>query len=389
MTAAAQPETALPKEYPDRILKLLKDPVTALAKDIVEEQFARLREQATARGAPLVAGAAAPPAPPTSEEKGRDVARLLRCLAGSKGDVEKGLRIAKELFGEQSRVTQALAKQLAATSATAGGFLVGEEMSADVIELLRPASAVRQLNPVTVPMDNGTLNLPKITGGAAAAYIGENTNAPKTTLTFGNVKPTAKKIAALVPISNDLIRRRGPGTDTMVRDDLVAAIQQKSDGVFIRSNGSVGEPKGMLFWAPAGNKFNANGTVNAQNVAKDLGTAIQKLADNNTRFIRPGWIFSHRTYVFLLTLMTTTNQFIFREEITRGTLMGYPFARTTQVPNNLGGGTNESEVYLADFADNVIAAFSQDQTVIRAILEHDLVMRHDESVAVIQAVIWV
>lgn len=398
----------LSRDYTDRLLKLLRDPVTALAREVVEEQFARLNETRK-RGEDLVVK---PPAlPRTPEEKGRDVARLLRALAAGRGEVDKAYEVAKRLYGAEDRVTQVIGKTLGASTGSTGGFLVPEEMAADVIELLRPASAVRQLNPTMVPLDSGTLNLPKITGGAAASYIGENTNAPKTTLTFGNVRPTAKKLAALVPISNDLIRRSSIQTDDMVRNDLVAALQQKSDAAFIRSAGVNGEPKGLLYWAPAANKFNANATVNAQNVVKDLGKAIEKLASADVRFIRPGWIFSHRTYVFLLTLLDANNNFLLREEISRGTLLGYPFARTSQVPDNLGTGQDESEIYFADFADvvvaeatgilldasqeaayfdgsNVVAAFSQDQTVIRAIVEHDLVLRHDESVAVIQAVKW-
>jgi hypothetical protein len=35
-----------------------------------------------------------------------------------------------------------------------------------------------------------------------------------------------------------------------------------------------------------------------------------------------------------------------------------------------------------------VAAFSQDQTVVRAIVQHDVGMRHDASVAVLAQVKW-
>ena len=97
----------------------------------------------------------------------------------------------------------------------------------------------------------------------------------------------------------------------------------------------------------------------------------------------------------------------------RGSLWGYPYGVTTQVPENLTdhGNVDESEVYFADFADcvigeaqrlildasaeaaysdgvNVIAAFSQDQTVVRTIAEHDFVVRRDVSVCVLNGVRW-
>ncbi|MDX1812649.1 MAG: phage major capsid protein, partial [Gammaproteobacteria bacterium] len=93
------------------------------------------------------------------------------------------------------------------------------------------------------------------------------------------------------------------------------------------------------------------------------------------------------------------------------TLWGFPYGSTTQIPSNLGVGANESEVYLVDMADAVIgeaadimldisteasyvenstvkSAFSKDETVVRAISEHDFGMRHDASVSVITAVKW-
>jgi HK97 family phage major capsid protein len=135
------------------------------------------------------------------------------------------------------------------------------------------------------------------------------------------------------------------------------------------------------------------------------------LLNGNSRMIRPGWIFAPRTFVYLSTVRDTNGNFAFRQEMLGGSLWSYPFGFTTSVPQNLGGGANESEVYLADFADvvvgespmielassdsaayhdgsAVVAAFSRDQTVVRAVMEHDLVMRHAESVAMLTAVLW-
>jgi len=97
--------------------------------------------------------------------------------------------------------------------------------------------------------------------------------------------------------------------------------------------------------------------------------------------------------------------------VDQGRLFGFPFGVTTQVPDNLGDGEDESEIYFVDFADaaigessrveieisseaayydgsNVVSAFSLDQTVLRAIARHDFAMRRNTSGAVIQAVTW-
>ena len=201
------------------------------------------------------------------------------------------------------------------------------------------------------------------------------------------------------------------GGEAIVRDDLIAALGQRGDLAFIRGAGTQYTPKGLRYWAPSANVIAANGTVNLANVTTDLGKLWLQLANGNVRFLRPGWLIAPRTFNYLMNVRDGNGNFAFREEMMAGRLWGYPFAYTTQIPINLGGGSNESEVYLADFADvviaeqegliidvfdgaayhdgtNVVAAVSADQTVLRAIQEHDLVMRHEESVAVLTTVLW-
>lgn len=333
--------------------------------------------------------------------------RVIRSLASANGDTERAARIATSLYGDGDPATRALA----ASDATAGGVLIDPEHATGVIELFRPASAVRRLNPTYAPMDSGTLSLPKLTGGASASYIGENQNALKTEQTTGLVQLVAKKLAALVPVSNDLIRRPSRSADTLVRDDLVTCVAQRSDLAFIRNDGSNGTPRGLRHWAPSGNVIAANGTVNLANVTNDLSALQLALEGADVRMIRPGWMFSPRTKHYLMNVRDGNGNYAFRAEMLGGTLNGYPFSSTSQIPNNLGGGSNASEVYFADFADvvigetesliisvsdqaayhdgsNVVAAFSLDQTVIRVIAEHDLAMRHEESVAVLTGVTW-
>jgi HK97 family phage major capsid protein len=180
----------------------------------------------------------------------------------------------------------------------------------------------------------------------------------------------------------------------------------------IRNPGSSFSPKGLKYWCPAANVFHANATINLDNISADMTQLILALGNGNCRFIRPGWLFSLRTYLYLIRVRDSLGNYAFRDEMTKSkTFWGWPFQWTIQIPSNLGGGTNESEITLADFADvvigetlglqvdvsseaayfdgsNVVAAFSNDQTVIRLIQEHDLVMRHEESIAMLDQVKW-
>lgn len=339
-------------------------------------------------------------------DKGEMVARIIRVLAAARCNVRDAREIARNEWNDPL-----LARAMAASTGSAGGFLVPEQYSAELIELLRPSAVVRSLNPVTVPMPGGNITLPKLTGGGSASYVGENQNIAKTEAKVGQIRFSARKLAALVPISNDLIRFSSPQADAVVRDDLVAALAEREDLAFILDDGTQDAPKGMRYWAPSGNLVAANATVNLANVTADLGNLVLKLKGANVRMIRPGWIISPRTEQYLMTVRDGNGNYAFRDEMLQGRLWGWPFGVTSQIPENLGGGSNESEVYLVDFADaviaevpgliidvsseaayfdgaNVVAAFSLDQTVIRVIEQHDFGMRHDASVAVLTGVTW-
>lgn len=361
----------------------------------------------------------------SDHDKAVDFGSYIRCLAAARNDKERAVKVAK-MWGYDSvaeKLEASLQKAMSAGDPTGGGFLVPPEFSTNVIELLRATAVVRSLNPMTMPMSNGSLKVPRITSGVTASYVGENTNIAKSEMQTGQLTLSFKKLAALVPISNDLLRYSSPSADSVVRDDAVRSLSSREDQAFLRDDGTSGTPKGLKNWINGSNKFNANSSVSLANVTTDLGKAMRLIMDANITLIpqqgatgapgsaRPGWIFSPRTWQYLTTVQTTTGAYAFRDEMLRGTLWGYPYRVTTTVPSNLGSGATESEVYFGAFAhavigeslglivdasqeaayhdgSNVVAAFSQDQTVIRVIAEHDFALRHDKSFSLIEQVTW-
>ena len=386
--------------------------VSATVAELLKERFAKESEQ---RGVWIQEFVAASRRAERDEkaDRGLLIARVLQALTLGRGDGERAIREAQKRW--PGAIGEGVAKALSAGDTTAGGFLVPPDYQAEIIELLRAQAIVRRMNPVVLPMPNGTLSIPKLTGGATASYVSENTNIPSSQPTTGMLKLTARKLVALVPISNDLLRFSNPAADTVVRDDLVAAMALREDLAFIRGDGVSDTPLGLRYVAPAANVLACNATVNLANVTSDLGRLMLALLNANVRMLRPGWLIAPRTYVYLTTIRDANGNFAFRDEMLRGVLWGMPFAQTTQIPINLAvTGTNESEIYLADFADVVVgdsmrlmidvsseaayydtptaavqSAFSRDQTVVRVIAEHDFGMRHDESIALLKDVDWI
>jgi HK97 family phage major capsid protein len=405
----------LTRHITDVVVPLIKETVGPSVSDIVQEYLAK------SAGAPdhVSDQSHAPVVNPTEKmDKGLPFGKAIRALAAAKqngGGADMALDIMKQWGdGDLSEYMKAhREKAMAAGEAIAGGFLVPDQFSQDVIDLLRPMSVVRGLGPVSMPMPTGTMRVPKITSGSTGYYIGENSTITKSQVATGQLTLTWKKLAALVPISNDLLRFSSPGADAIVRDDMVRSIAQRENAAFLRGDGTSASPKGLRYWATAANIIAANSTVNLANVTVDLGKLILQLKNNNIPMTRPAWIMSPRSEHYLATVQNGNGFFVFRDEVLSGRLWGFPLAVTTEVPVNLtdGGGTNESEIYLVDMADAVIgeakslsvdssgeasytdggslvSSYSQDQTVIRAIAEHDFAMRREESVTLLNQCTW-
>ena len=75
-------------------------------------------------------------------------------------------------LGDRSANTREF-KALSATNPAAGGYLIPEIYLDQIIELLYSKTVIFELGAQKVPMANGNLNIPKMTGGARATWGGE------------------------------------------------------------------------------------------------------------------------------------------------------------------------------------------------------------------------
>lgn len=296
-----------------------------------------------------------------------------------------------------------------------GGSLVPPDYVLEVIELLTAVAVIRALGPTTLDMPRGTLSFPKETADAQAFYIGEARNIPTSQVKTGLLNFAAKKLAAIVPISNDLLRDAGPSADALVRNRIVKRMGLREDQAFLRGPGSEHSPKGLRHLAASGNVFDATqagATATLAEVVADGWKLIGKLQDKNVQVNeRCAFVAAPRILRFLAQLRDGVGSFVFKDEIMAGRFLGHRIASTTQIPVNLGAGSNESELYFAQFDEVLLAdslamevsfgqdaayhdgstvqsGFSTDVSAIRAISRHDFGVAHEEAVAVLTGVKW-
>jgi len=347
----------------------------------------------------------------TNDERGLLAGRCVRYVASCQGNLESAIAMAKA-HGDKS-IVEAWEKAMTSDVFASGGALVPPEFAAGIIDKLYATAVMRSLGVTVMPMNTGSLTMPFISTGASAAYVGqEGDNISKSELGTGQLQLSDKKLAALVPMSNDLLRNGGPAADRIVRDNMVRELRLVEDVAFIRYDGTSGKPKGLRYWAQT--TFGASGGASptAAQVAADLYQAMQSLEDLNVPLQGCAWAMAPRTKYLLASLLDGNNNYIYRDEIARGELLGYPLGVTTQIPKNLGTGSDESEIYffnapLCVIAENenlmleafpggayydgsaVQSGISRDETPIRAIALHDFgCQQRGQEVAVITGVQW-
>lgn len=294
-----------------------------------------------------------------------------------------------------------IAKDLTAGTPSGGGYLIGEQMMDDIVEVLRAQAVLFKAGMREVPMPNGNLRLPRITAGSTASYVSEGTAPNSTDVTFGDALFSAKKLIAIVPISNDLLMVPSVAADQIVAMDATASLSTTIDAKGIGGDGNNDTPRGLRYLTGL-TSTTISGAITADNITQfitdllNANVAISSAA-------RMGWLMGPDVWMDLYNLKATTNQYLFREEMagTSGTLLGYPF----QVTSAISVVSTATQLYFGDFSEfiiarqgmmevdaspyaaynnssgTVVAAYSKDQTVLRIIDRHDFNMRQAAAIA--------
>lgn len=307
----------------------------------------------------------------------------------------------------------AASKALGTVSASAGASLLPDTFADEVIELLRAESVVRASGVRTIPMARDTFKVGRQSGAGTASYSPESTAVNASQLTTDGLDLRAKKLISVSPIANELLRGDYVAFDQLVRDDLAAIIGLAQDIKFIRGDGTQSSPKGVRNLVSTANVFaatQAGAAATLAEVTTDLFKMIRLVSQANVKLRSPIWWMEDRAKFFLASLRDGNGNLIFGAELMAGRLLGMPVLVSNQIPNNLGSGTNESEIYFVEATEAAIgdktqlmietfpngtyvdssgtmqSGVSRDETVVRGLAEHDFGMRHPLGASVLSTV---
>lgn len=304
-------------------------------------------------------------------------------------------------------------RTLVSSSASAGGILLPEDVSNDIIDILRPTTTFLQGNPQIVPMPNGTYKMPAAAAGATAQYRGEAKPSAVSQPSFKAINMSAKLLAGTVPISNQLIRWSGPNVGQWARNDLAFAMGTAMDYAAYYGDGLEDTPLGLLNIPGIYSTAATNSTSPTYTqVDSDARKLTSRLRTSNLPLSGVEWRMNYRILNYLMDLRDGNGNPIYPTlQGDNPTWKGFPVRDSTQFAVNGGGSTDEGEIALIAFGhvllgdamrmqmavsdqatvvngSQTINAFQDGVTIIRCEAEHDFDTRYVEAINVLTAVRW-
>lgn len=294
-------------------------------------------------------------------------------------------------------------KAMTAGSDTGGGFIIPNEYVPELIELYKATSVVMQAGATILSgLTASPIEIPKQTGGATAYWLGENTEITESALTLGQINMTPKRVAALVKLSNRLIKLANPSVEAMVRRDIGEAIALAIDLAALRGLGTEGEPTGIAYTTGINTVV-----LGAAGAVPDFDTFYDmeyELDIDNALKGKLGFIFSPAIKKVLRQLKVaqysgdTGGMYMVQpvSDLDMRAWIGQDYYTSTQIPVNItkSTSTNCSEIYFGNWQELLIGqwggveigisketsdAFTKNQTWVKIEQEVDTAVRHPES----------
>lgn len=216
---------------------------------------------------------------------------------------------------------------------TEGGHLVPEEFRPVLIRLIETFGLARQYATV-LPMSRMELNIPRLASGVTVYWINEAGGITPSQPSFGLLALVAKKMAALVPVTGELLEDSSIAIANLLATLFAEAIAKEEDRVSFAGSTVAGDPfNGLLNDADVisvamGAGKTSFADVDADDIASLVVAPVSAAAEGARLLV-------HRTvFNVLRTLKSTTGEYIYAAPGGNqpATLWSYPYNLTDVMP---------------------------------------------------------
>ncbi len=326
------------------------------------------------------------------------LARLVTVAASGQCEPDRMLSVAKKMFDSDKELHGYIQKGLEAGLPSTGGFLIPQQLSSEFIDPLYAGTFLDKIGLSKYPMPNGSLDLGRGATSGSFTWGGENPVNDATGMTFDLVKLSAKKGSAYVPISNSLLRYSPAAVQSIIASDLQEVYAEAINTAALYGTGTASQPKGVANITGI-QTLGSSGTALTANVPVDM---VSLLEQANVKMLKPFWIMSPKMKSWIKNLKTTTNAYIYRDEMNKDkTIEAIPFIATT-LSSYTDTTIDYADLWLADWAyfawgvgrdmeltmskeatyvsgGVTYSAFQRDETVIKIISELDFAVKQPKA----------
>ena len=289
----------------------------------------------------------------------------------------KGLRIPLHLPDARRMKGQTVG------SAPAGGFLVPDYQSAQLVDRLTAGSLIAKLplSGITAPPGTGAYQIPRVASGTSGNWVGEGQPAPESEMAFNMLQLTPRQAVIRASFSRMLLATSTPSVESIVTRDMSTALSETIDAALLSGPGTGNAPKGIL------SQGVALAEADYANLWAALAGAAKAIEDANVDPASIRWLVGPGTAERLRTSFkadgadATDGQFIATDP---AGLMGYPVVVSTFCPAQTAVLCAWNDVILSQWgsADLLIDPYTQAEIgMIRVLLYMlvDVALRHQES----------
>lgn len=262
-----------------------------------------------------------------------------------------------------------------------GGYTVPNEFVPELVRLVNDYGFIRKYATI-IPMKGNSLTMPSLTTGVTSVWVDEASAIGETKPTFSQISLTNKKLASLVPISNELLDDSSLTMANLVVNLIAESMANEEDRVGFTGSTTGGDPyNGILNTSGINSVVMSSGKTAFTDINPDF---LLDMTDAVPRVARRGASFFMNREVFNVVrkLKDTTGNYIVQSPangLGLPTIWGYPVVDLDVMPSLSDSGAskpfaifgNPKYMYLGDrqsivFARSVHYAFNVDVTYIRA-----------------------
>lgn len=263
------------------------------------------------------------------------------------------------------------AKALSEGTAADGGYLFPDEFLSELIKPLSELPRARALVRV-ITMRRDVMKIPTLVSGPKVYWTAENAAKTTTTAAFNEATLTARKAAAILYASDELVE---DSTEIDVVRTIIElfseAIGREEDRVILRGNGTT-EPTG-IFTATLGGTVTCSGNLDGDDLINLVYALPTKYRAGASFLVHPSNVREMRK------LKDSNGQYLWQPSLVAGTpdrFLGYPIHEFYDVPEaSIAFGNWKLAYYLGDrkgmtvkVSQDTETAFTKDQTAIRVVV---------------------